>query len=189
MHHSEREASKFIGARGVVGVLSLGLYKCSDSPCFDWDEVVKAHAALYLWSIVLWSGSQVCKEMLKRESLISLGFLGFFASLWFAKRLLVCVQSLGVCVGKRASEQWNAVGVCPGPSPGMIYNAVKVVSPSSSLISTAIQNISKIHRISAFTDTHHSSTAAPDSTKWEEGRYRNVGTVWIIAVLRKDVVT
>lgn len=64
-----------------MGVLSLVLYKCSDSPCFDWDEVVKAHAALSLWSIVLWSGSQVCKEMLKRESLISLGFFVFFASL------------------------------------------------------------------------------------------------------------
>lgn len=64
-----------------MGVLSLVLYKCSDSPCFDWDAVVKAHAALSLWSIVLWSGSQVCKEMLKRESLISLGFFVFFASL------------------------------------------------------------------------------------------------------------
>lgn len=79
MHHSEREASKFTGARGVVGVLSLVLYECSDSPCFDWDEVVKAHAGLYLWSIVLWSGSQVCKEMLKRESLISLGVFFSFS--------------------------------------------------------------------------------------------------------------
>lgn len=178
---------KFTGARGVLGVLSLGLYKCSDSPCFDWDAVVKAHAALSLWSIVLWSGSQVCKEMLKRESLISLGFFVFFASLWFGKRLLVCVQSLGVCVGKRASEQWNAVGVCPGPSPGMIYNAVNVVSPSSSLISTAIQNISKIHRISAFTDTFFYC-----STRQHEmggGEIQECGDRLNHCRVRKDVVT